>query len=295
VPDCSCAVLCSIPDDRVKVPTEWLSEEHPDHLCWRAVQKEQLLRFDPPWALEVDGSPTRMNLALLRLGAVADLSGCCELQQVYHPAMSEMFARGYIKYSNLCNEPFQVKMMEIADRVVRREGLSASPPKHLVGAKKLKRLMEKVAEKKGELKMYDGWPGRSQDYFQHSQAFCILDTVRLSFTCNGDTVADQVDCCIHLLNEFSSCTVEKDGLCVLREKNGFATGVKGSGGYADVKLLVYAELGTHVAFDGSEMPLRIVGEVQLILHGYMQVKNKMHLVYEVDRGSFDHKKHAVDR
>lgn len=39
----------------------------------------------------------------------------------------------------------------------------------------------------------------------------------------------------------------------------------------------------------KEIPLRIIGEVQLILDGYEAVKKRMHLVYEVNRGSFDRK------
>ena len=34
-------------------------------------------------------------------------------------------------------------------------------------------------------------------------------------------------------------------------RSGFAAGVEGDGGYADVKLLLYADLGKHVAFDGT--------------------------------------------
>ena len=34
-------------------------------------------------------------------------------------------------------------------------------------------------------------------------------------------------------------------------RSGFAAGVAGDGGYADVKLLLYADLGKHVAFDGT--------------------------------------------
>merc|ERR1712187_289891 len=80
---------------------------------------------------------------------------------------------------------------------------------------------------------------------------------------------------------------EDDGICVLRQKSGFAEGAASSGGYADVKLLIYADLGEFTAFDGTVMPLRIVGELQLILAGYMEVKKRMHLVYEIDRGSYD--------
>jgi hypothetical protein len=100
-------------------------------------------------------------------------------------------------------------------------------------------------------------------------------------------LGEQVESCMTLLQELRGLTMEKDGLCVLRQKSGFASGVSGSGGYADVKLLVMADVGEHIAFDGTKIPLRIVGEAQLILHDYMEVKHRMHLVYEVDRGSFD--------
>ena len=94
---------------------------------------------------------------------------------------------------------------------------------------------------------------------------------------------------MRVLQEFQGCSVEVDGVQLLRTKSGFAAGVAGDGGYADVKLLLYADLGKHVAFDGTEIPLRIIGEVQLILDGYEAVKKRMHLVYEVNRGSFDRK------
>ena len=40
-------------------------------------------------------------------------------------------------------------------------------------------------------------------------------------------------------------------------RSGFAAGVAGDGGYADVKLLLYADLGKHVAFDGTAPWLRV--------------------------------------
>eukprot|EP00913_Durusdinium_trenchii_P022429 g21068.t1 len=79
------------------------------------------------------------------------------------------------------------------------------------------------------------------------------------------------------------------------ELSGFAAGVTADGGYADVKLLCYADLGSHVAFDGTEIPLRIIGEIQLILEDYEAVKKRMHLVYEVNRGSFDRAKASSKR
>eukprot|EP00928_Gymnodinium_smaydae_P038625 TRINITY_DN26603_c1_g2_i1.p1 TRINITY_DN26603_c1_g2~~TRINITY_DN26603_c1_g2_i1.p1 ORF type:complete len:1178 (-),score=195.91 TRINITY_DN26603_c1_g2_i1:265-3798(-) len=100
-------------------------------------------------------------------------------------------------------------------------------------------------------------------------------------------IKEQVTSCMKLLDRFRSLTLERDSVCVLRQKSGFSNGLKAAGGYADVKLLMLADLGTHKAFDDTEVPLVIVGEVQLILQGYMEVKDRMHLAYEVDRGSFD--------
>mmetsp|Transcript_42608 Transcript_42608/g.110086 ORF Transcript_42608/g.110086 Transcript_42608/m.110086 type:complete len:997 (-) Transcript_42608:274-3264(-) len=280
-----CALLKALPADVVRVPQEWQKKS----AFWRTVQERQVLRYDPSWAIEVDGSPTKCALALLRLGACADLAECSGLQQVHHAPMSELMARGYIEYTNLCNEAFQRRMHEVAARVAERENVEVLPPKHLVAAKKLKRLMEKTNEAQLERGLQE-WPGLSPDYIMHGHCFHILDTVRLSFTCGGDGVAEQVACCMKVLDEFAALTPEKDGICLLRQKSGFAPDQKGAGGYADVKLLCYADLGVHKCFDGAEIPLRIVGEIQLILKGYMEVKNRMHLTYEVARGSFDRKR-----
>merc|ERR1712039_811202 len=151
----------------------------------------------------------------------------------------------------------------------------------------LKRLLEKTRdarEERGDMQ----WSGKGSEYLKFSHCFHILDTVRLSFVCGGDTLEEQVECSMKLLEAFKGCTAEKDGLQLLRQKSGFAAGVKGAGGYADVKLLVWADVGVHTAFDKTQFPLHIVGEVQIILEAYMRVKERMHLVYEVDRGSFDH-------
>lgn len=112
--------------------------------------------------------------------------------------------------------------------------------------------------------------------------------MRLSFVCKGETPLEQVECCLHLLEGFRSCSLEKDSLQLLRQKNGFAPNAKSMGGYRDVKIFVYADVGEYTAFDGTKIPLRIIGEVQLILDDYKQVKDRMHLAYEINRGSFDH-------
>jgi len=291
-PESFCGALAKLPADKVLIPDAWVRRSHPDHARWREAATRNMLRFDPPWALDVLESPARCCMALLRLGAIRDIAGYSALVQVQHAPMAEAFARGYVKYSELCNVPFQNKMKEIAARAAAKWGLNVDIPEKPVPAKKLKRLMEKVREKKDEL-VEEGithWPGLSEGYFAQSQAFFILDTVRLAFTCNGETSEKQVECCMRLFEEFKMCTPEQDKACILRLKNGFAEGVHGAGGYADVKLLVYADLGMHESFDGTQIPLQIVGEVQIILKGYMDVKHKMHLVYEVNRGSFDHKK-----
>eukprot|EP00927_Polykrikos_kofoidii_P017268 TRINITY_DN17840_c4_g1_i1.p1 TRINITY_DN17840_c4_g1~~TRINITY_DN17840_c4_g1_i1.p1 ORF type:complete len:1168 (-),score=272.09 TRINITY_DN17840_c4_g1_i1:106-3522(-) len=282
-PSAACNALFDLPFDEVSVPKEWQKVPF-----WQAVQERQLLRFDPAWAASITGGAA-CCLALLRLGAIGELSQYVHLVQVKHATMQELQARGYVKFSELCNEPFQRRLREIAERVAQREGLDVRPPEGLVKAKQLKRLMEKTMQAKEEFADVE-WPGMSREQLESSYCFHILDTVRLSFTCAGPTLADQVVCCMKLLDEFNACTPETDGLCVLRQKSGFSPGAASKGGYADVKMLMYADLGTHVAFDGTEIPLRIVGEVQLILEDYMNVKNRMHLVYEVDRGSFDNER-----
>jgi len=277
----ACLELVSMPADRVDVPQSWQDAD----AFWQAVQQRQVLRYDPPWARGVH-SGASCSLQLLRLGAVADLAECSALQQVHHAPMEEQLARGYVAYSELCNVAFQERMREVAARAAAREGLDVLPPEHLVPAKRLKRLMEKTRqarEERGPLQ----WPGLSEGYLRFSHCFHILDTVRTAFVCGGSTLAEQAACCVHLVKEFCGCTDDEDGLCVVRIKSGFERSVQGSGGYADVKLLIYADLGVHKAFDDVEVPLRIVGEVQVILKKYMDVKRRMHLVYEVDRGSLD--------
>lgn len=278
------SALCALQPDVVTVPEAWQQADG----FWEAVHERQVLRYDPEWARGVqDGASC--CLALLRLGAVADLAEYSALRQVHHAPMEELLARGYVTYSNLCNGAFQERIKEVATKIATQAKLDVRPPQGTVGAKNLRRLLEKTREAREERGAMP-WPGRSSGYLAFSHCFHILDTVRMSFICGGATPSDQAACCMKLLDGLRACTAEADGICILRQKSGFAAGVKGSGGYADVKLLIFASLGVHRAFDGSEVPLRIVGEVQLILRNYMEVKRRMHLAYEVDRGSFDRRK-----
>lgn len=301
----ACAALRTVPKDEVDIPQSW-REDDP---FWDEVHKRQVLRFDPQWARQIsDGASCCMEL--MRLGVpfdpnspaaklkdnndacvVSNLAEYSALRQVTHASMQELLGRGFVTYSNLCNVAFQDKMKEVAARAVKTAGIDIEMPHKPVGAKRLKRIMEKTRDAKAERPLDGGWtwPGRPRTYLEHSFCFYILDTVRLSFGCKGETVEDQVQCCMKLLEELDKCTLENDGVCILRRKSGFAAGVSGDGGYADIKLLCFASLGTHRAFDGTEVPLEIIGEVQLILAGYEAVKHRMHLAYEVNRGSFDRK------
>jgi len=270
----------------VDVPDQWQDDEfweEAEH--WRTVQKRQLLRYDPKWGQGIHNGAT-CCLALLQLGSVENLSEYSALLQVHHRPMAELLAEGYVKYSDLCNEAFQDRMISVARDVVSKTAIDVTFPQDYIGVKRLKRLSEKTHEAQCEHGLKE-WPGLSKEYLSFSHCFYILDTVRLSFICNGSTLPEQVACCLHLLNGFKSCSLQSDSLQMLRTKSGFASGVSGSGGYADVKMLVYADVGVYQAFDGTEIPLRIIGEVQLILYGYKTVKDRMHLAYEVNRGSFD--------
>ncbi|CAE7938677.1 KLC1 [Symbiodinium sp. KB8] len=296
----ACLDLCQVPKDQVIIPQSW--QEDP---FWRTVQERQVLRYDPSWALEIhDGASC--FLQLVRLGVpkdrtkkltgkeacvVSTIAEYSTLRQVMHSQMKELFARGYITYSSLCNGPYQEKMKEVVARAQQAANLTVEMPDSVIPAKRLRRLLEKTLEAEQERRGWE-WPDRPETYLRHAYSFYILDTVRMSFVCKGETLPEQVRCCMRILQEFRECSNEKDGVQLLRVKSGFASGAKGDGGYADVKMLCYADLGVHVAFDGTEIPLRIIGEIQLILEGYANVKNRMHLVYEVHRGSFDRTRRA---
>jgi len=279
-----CGKLRALQADLVNVPEKWRKDsEKGDH--WQVVQDRQLLRYDPEWARSVQNGAT-CCLALLRLGSVDDLSDYSSRSQVYHRPMEELLAEGYVRYSELCNQGFQELMCNVARGVVNHRGVNVTFPEDLIPTKKLKRLSEKTRDAREEYGLLE-WPGRSKEFLAFSHCFYILDTVRLCFICNGETPQDEVACCLALFDAFKNCTVENEGLQMLRQKSGFAYGASAVGGYADVKLLVYADVGVYEAFDGTRIPLQIIGEVQLILHGYHKVKQRMHLAYEVHRGSFD--------
>lgn len=281
-PGGACAALRSLPPDEVIIPQAWQQRS----AFWKTVQKRQLLRFDPPFADSMtDGASC--CVALLRLGAIKDLAEYIRLVQVESASFADMFARAYIAFAQLCNKEFQIRMRGIAARVAKRQRLDVQNTEEIVQTKRLPRLSEKCRAALAEHGNM-AWPDLEDEHIRHSHSFYILDVVRMSFVCRGATVADQVYCCMQVVEELCSCTVEADGICVLRKKSGFSASTPtGKGGYADVKLLMYADLGSHMAFDGSPVPLQLVGEVQVILEDFMKVKSRMHLVYEVDRGSFD--------
>lgn len=276
----ACQALREFPADLVTVPESWQADGF-----WRQVQARNILRYDPEWAVSIHDGATCCR-ALLRLGTIDNLAAYGALQTVHRAGMGEMLTRGYESFSRLCNEPFQDLMKRFVARVASGQSLRATPPDKLVASKRLKRLTEKAREAIGERGSMP-WHGRSDKYIKFSHCFYIMDTVRMSFICEGATLAEQVHCCVQLVDAFRACSVEREGLCMLRLKSGFASQASGKGGYADVKLLCYVDLGEKVTFDGSSFPLRIIGEIQLILKAYMNVKSRMHLAYEVDRGSFD--------
>merc|ERR1711865_1165310 len=99
----------------------------------------------------------------------------------------------------------------------------------------------------------------------------------MNLVCCGDTLPDQVSASMRLIEALYNCELEDDKVVVLRGKSGFFPGLNGVGGYADVKLLCLSDCGEMTAFDGTTVPLKIIGEVQVILDGYKKVKEKMHL------------------
>ena len=96
----------------------------------------------------------------------------------------------------------------------------------------------------------------------------ILDYVRASVICDDE--AGLCACCDLLRG------APDDELLVVREKNGYHGDARAAG-YRDVKLnLIRDRRGAHA----------VVGEVQLVLRGYIEIKEFSHLPYEVIRGDF---------
>ena len=271
-------MLLQLPRDLVSVPAAWQVNPY-----WLTVQRRQVLRYDPPWSVSAIDVQSCL-LQLVRLGAVSCVD---EFSSFAHKDLRELLAWGYVQYSSLCNEPFQEMVRSVVARACDAYCLRVDMPSTAVPPKKLRRLLEKTLEAEEQRRGLD-WPCRSESYLRHACCFYILDTVRFSVVCRGDTLDEQIRCCMHVLKEFKCCAMSKPAcLQLLRVKSGFAPDACGEGGYADIKLFCYADVGVHVAVDGQEMPLRIIGEIQLLLEDFAKIKHRMHLAYEISRGSFD--------
>jgi len=84
---------------------------------------------------------------------------------------------------------------------------------------------------------------------------------------------------LNLYRKLSGMTLSKDGLQVVRTKNGFSKdALEQAGGYKDLKLWVM------VSCEGRS----VVAELQVHIHSVLEQKKFMHLPYECFRGSFDH-------
>merc|ERR1719356_1812276 len=140
-------------------------------------------------------------MALLRLGSIRSVEEFSDHLQVEHMTMEALMAKGYAAYSSLCNEKFQSAIREVAERVADKEGFKMTPPGRPVPVKGLPRLLEKTKEAREERGDLD-WPGRPPEYLRFSHCFHILDTVRLSFICEGETLEEQVAACMRLVEAF---------------------------------------------------------------------------------------------
>jgi len=113
----------------------------------------------------------------------------------------------------------------------------------------------------------------------------VVDVARLSICCG------KADVMIQVAERILQTNFDRDGLEVLRLKNGFHPDAESSGGYRDLKLTIL------VAVPGMENEqVRHVVECQLLLATYLQMKKFQHVLYEVERGDcFDtHGRLGVD-
>ena len=227
-------MLLQLPRDLVSVPAAWQVNPY-----WLTVQRRQVLRYDPPWSVSAIDVQSCL-LQLVRLGAVSCVD---EFSSFAHKDLRELLAWGYVQYSSLCNEPFQEMVRSVVARACDAYCLRVDMPSTAVPPKKLRRLLEKTLEAEEQRRGLD-WPCRSESYLRHACCFYILDTVRFSVVCRGDTLDEQIRCCMHVLKEFKCCAMSKPAcLQLLRVKSGVAPDACGEGGYADIKLFCYADVG----------------------------------------------------
>lgn len=130
------------------------------------------------------------------------------------------------------------------------------------------------------------WSWLHPQYETMTHCMHILDMNRGTIVADGASVREQIKRLAVLRRWLLGRTLEADGAAVLREKSGYAAS-PAPGGYFDIKLFVMFDLGSFTSFDGMEVPLRIVGELQLLLGKMLSVKERMHVAYEIQRGSYE--------
>mmetsp|Transcript_51274 Transcript_51274/g.144441 ORF Transcript_51274/g.144441 Transcript_51274/m.144441 type:complete len:487 (+) Transcript_51274:3-1463(+) len=120
---------------------------------------------------------------------------------------------------------------------------------------------------------------------QRSVASHILDPVHVAVT------VSQPRAVLRLLDEFfRPLTIAKDRLELVQVINGFNKDVQSENGYRSLVMNVHWDGGMRSGYSGDKTELRmsLVGEVQIVLEGFVGIKKRMHVINRYLAGDFDH-------
>merc|ERR1712032_955781 len=116
-------------------------------------------------------------------------------------------------------------------------------------------------------------------------AASILDLVRVSVTVNCSEAA------VRLLRDFfKPMTISRNRLEIVRIQNRFHQDAATTSGYRDIVLNVHFDGGPWKTYGSREIRYSIVGEVQIVLEDFIDVRKRMVLLQQYMRGDFDHKR-----
>mmetsp|Transcript_102786 Transcript_102786/g.257850 ORF Transcript_102786/g.257850 Transcript_102786/m.257850 type:complete len:871 (+) Transcript_102786:78-2690(+) len=185
-----------------------------------------------------------------------------------------------VAYAKMANAEFQKRVSGLVEKFnnanVDDEGLSA----RFRGAEPKSYEQIKVKEAKSGTSAHDTYQSRTV-------ASKVMDIVRCSITVSCPRAA------IKLLDEvFKPLSVRENKLEVLRIENGFSSSadMEASMGYRNIQLSILMDAGFRPTACGrkdSTINLQIIGEVQILLQDFLDVRKQRHLIFKAARGEFD--------
>jgi len=276
--------LCSIPPCEV-LKAEYLMQcrAHPI-LEWLESQDARAT-FNAMMSVKCLGSNSDINESICNfMGLVSGNADFCTARAFW----SNIYKLWLHHYGQLAQMDFQRKILAVVASFNEKydgEGLQATC--HMVPVKSYERMKTKETELGG----VDCATSAGRRVASH-----LLDIVRLSVTVNNARAA------VLLVDEFfRPMTIFENRCELVRIRNGFHESAATASGYRSLLLNVYFDGGLRsversgVAGSGfgagsgsCELHLALVGEVQVVLSGFLSIKKRMHVVTRYLAGEFDH-------